>query len=96
MSGFPGNGGGGGGRGPKVSTAGGGGGMNTEDAEQDAREALAIDGDHIKAKFRLAKAQFRLGKPSEAFEIVQELLSEIPKDRSFQELSADCERTIQE
>jgi tetratricopeptide (TPR) repeat protein len=67
-----------------------------EYAERDAREVLAIDGDHVKAKFRLAKAQFHLGKPLKALEIVQELLGKIPKDRSFEELYDDCERTIQE
>jgi tetratricopeptide (TPR) repeat protein len=67
-----------------------------EYAERDAREVLAIDGDHVKAKFRLAKAQYRLGRPSEALEVVQELLGKIPKDRSFQELYNDCEKTIQE
>lgn len=40
-----------------------------EDAERDACEVLAIDGDHVKAKFRLAKAQFRLGRLSEALEV---------------------------
>jgi tetratricopeptide (TPR) repeat protein len=67
-----------------------------EDAERDACAVLAIDGDHVKAKLRLAKAQFRVGRPSEALESVQELLSKNPKDRSLQDLYYDCERTIRE
>jgi hypothetical protein len=55
-------------------------------------KVLAMDGCHVKAKFRLAKAQFRLSKPSEALKLVQELLGENPKDRLFQELCGDCER----
>lgn len=67
-----------------------------EDSERDSRAVLAIDGEHVKAKFRLAKALLHIGSPSEALQIMKDLLVSNAKERSFQALLSDCNRAVEE
>ncbi|CAJ1941343.1 unnamed protein product [Cylindrotheca closterium] len=63
-----------------------------QEAMEDANKVLALEADHAKARFRLAKAMSRLGEASKALAIARELLKEGSQDRSgIQKFIHECE-----
>ena len=68
-----------------------------EEAERDARDAISMQQDHIKAKFRLAKALARLGKGSEALSVANELIdNESLGKKCIRDFVTECQRLAQE
>lgn len=65
-------------------------------AETYASKVLAIDPDHVKAKYRLARARVPLGGASESLALATQLKASHPQENLFSNLVTDCERVLEE
>jgi len=70
-----------------------------DEAMSDAKSALSIQSNHIKAKFSFAKALSRLGRSSEAYRLVKEIIDEgeVINKSPFEKFKMECLRlTLEE